>query len=652
MKSTNRLAKSFVGGGLVLLLALTVVSHAGAQVDVTLISNDPRLTWPTCITTDGVNLYVGVGSSRQFGSSQVLSLPIRGGSVTTLYSYEGPIDSIVVVGQDLFWLDGWANFGFGKILRAPKNGTGPITTIYGPLLGGPPFIPSNGGGITSDGTHLYIANAAGEVWRLNLDGSEPMEILPRRFNPTPLFPPHLRPNSIAERGGHLFLADPGNMDPFSEPILPQILAVSKDGGTSITLWSGDPSMAVLQGIAMRGDFIFVGNGPFIEALPASGEQNLGRVASLPQGSDFVTDLTLLNNALYVTATTPAFNQGFIYHVDLSAAPPLIGPPPPPPPPPSQVQKEFSPVDDSYVQFRYPVGGGNSFPLNGWDLTVGTVGRSPGVIPHASRTWLKFDLTQVPRDAVVKEARLIFTVSFGPISERSIGTFPGRLHIGSDIVDNWEEETLIWDNQPARSIDASFANSQPFQVDPSPDPVEISLDLSILQEEISQGNRYLTIVLRGDGDNGREEPTPFVVTQNFNFLSRETGGPFGKQPRLVIRYETPPPVTDVTAQVSITRGGFRYNRTTGRFVQQVTLKNISSNPIQGPVSLVLDNLSSNAELFNRTGYTRSGSPYINVNVGSDNVFSPGESAFVILDFKNPSNRGITYTTRVLAGPGER
>jgi hypothetical protein len=115
-------------------------------------------------------------------------------------------------------------------------------------------------------------------------------------------------------------------------------------------------------------------------------------------------------------------------------------------------------------------------------------------------------------------------------------------------------------------------------------------------------------------------------------------------------------SDVSVQVSITRGGFRYNRTFKLYVQTVTLKNISSNPIQGTVSLVLDSLSSNAELFNATGYTSFvaplNSPYININVGSDGVLSPGESATVILEFKNPANRGITYTTRVLAGPGER
>ena len=31
-------------------------------------------------------------------------------------------------------------------------------------------------------------------------------------------------------------------------------------------------------------------------------------------------------------------------------------------------------------------------------------------------------------------------------------------------------------------------------------------------------------------------------------------------------------------------------------------------------------------------------------------TPGESAVVVLEFVNPTNAGITYAARVLAGPG--
>jgi hypothetical protein len=115
-------------------------------------------------------------------------------------------------------------------------------------------------------------------------------------------------------------------------------------------------------------------------------------------------------------------------------------------------------------------------------------------------------------------------------------------------------------------------------------------------------------------------------------------------------------TDVSAQVSVSRGSFRLNRKTDRYVQTVTLRNTSSSPITGPVSLVLDNLSSNATLFNTSGVTAcaapTGSSYVNISVGADNILSAGERARVTLEFVNSSNQGITYTTRVLAGSETR
>ena len=113
--------------------------------------------------------------------------------------------------------------------------------------------------------------------------------------------------------------------------------------------------------------------------------------------------------------------------------------------------------------------------------------------------------------------------------------------------------------------------------------------------------------------------------------------------------------DVTSAVTVTRGGFQLNRTTGRYVQQVTLKNVGANAIQGPVSLALDTLSSNASLFNKSGTTTcapSGRPYIDINVGIDNALVSGESAGIILEFTNTANQGITYSTRVLAGGNVR
>lgn len=114
---------------------------------------------------------------------------------------------------------------------------------------------------------------------------------------------------------------------------------------------------------------------------------------------------------------------------------------------------------------------------------------------------------------------------------------------------------------------------------------------------------------------------------------------------------------ISSQVNITRGGFRYNRSTGRFVQVVTLKNISPNPVQGQLWLVLYDLSKNATLANTPQFKTEcigplGSPYLKLEIGTDNMLTPGESMTVVLEFTNPSNQGITYNTRLLAGKKDR
>ena len=111
--------------------------------------------------------------------------------------------------------------------------------------------------------------------------------------------------------------------------------------------------------------------------------------------------------------------------------------------------------------------------------------------------------------------------------------------------------------------------------------------------------------------------------------------------------------DVSNSVTVTRLGFVLNLGTGRYSQTVTVTNNSPNTITGPISLVLDSLSSDAALFNATGTTDSlespaGSPYLNVNVN----LAAGQKTSFTLQFTDPTHAAITYTTRVLVGPGAR
>ena len=113
--------------------------------------------------------------------------------------------------------------------------------------------------------------------------------------------------------------------------------------------------------------------------------------------------------------------------------------------------------------------------------------------------------------------------------------------------------------------------------------------------------------------------------------------------------------DVSGAIGVTRGGFVLNLATGRYVQTVTLTNMSAGTINGPISLVLDGLSSYASLYTPSGTTDSleppaGSPYLNF---TNNSLGPGASISAQLQFTDATRTTpINYATRVLAGPGLR
>jgi hypothetical protein len=97
----------------------------------------------------------------------------------------------------------------------------------------------------------------------------------------------------------------------------------------------------------------------------------------------------------------------------------------------------------------------------------------------------------------------------------------------------------------------------------------------------------------------------------------------------------------------------YNGAKQLYEQQVILQNVSTQPISGPLMLVLKDLSSNATLVNQTGTTLnvapSGRPFITLNIGADGVLNPVESASIILEFDiRPANTGVTAHAVVLEG----
>lgn len=105
--------------------------------------------------------------------------------------------------------------------------------------------------------------------------------------------------------------------------------------------------------------------------------------------------------------------------------------------------------------------------------------------------------------------------------------------------------------------------------------------------------------------------------------------------------------DVTGNVKLTWDGFRFDSKTGLFFQSVGITNNGTNPIRGPLSLVVDGLSSNAALMNATAKVDCSplaSPYVGVAVTGD-VLAPGQSTSATLQFTSVSNQPIRYAARV-------
>src|SRR5262249_43301757 len=108
--------------------------------------------------------------------------------------------------------------------------------------------------------------------------------------------------------------------------------------------------------------------------------------------------------------------------------------------------------------------------------------------------------------------------------------------------------------------------------------------------------------------------------------------------------------DVTSLVSIQRGKLRHHG--DRYRQTITLHN-SGAPLQGPLYLVVDQLTRKARLRQPAGRTLHAaplaSPYVLVSL-NNNLLGTSETQTVVLTFSNPLGRKIHYSLRVLDGAG--
>ena len=118
------------------------------------------------------------------------------------------------------------------------------------------------------------------------------------------------------------------------------------------------------------------------------------------------------------------------------------------------------------------------------------------------------------------------------------------------------------------------------------------------------------------------------------------------------YEGITVANNVSGQVTVTRGGFVRTPRTTAFTQTVTLTNTSGTSITGPISLVLDGLTSGVTLTNQSGVTVNAAPGGSPYLSNGASLAAGASVTLTLRFNDPALVAIGYQTRILAGSGSR
>jgi putative Ig domain-containing protein/List-Bact-rpt repeat protein len=104
--------------------------------------------------------------------------------------------------------------------------------------------------------------------------------------------------------------------------------------------------------------------------------------------------------------------------------------------------------------------------------------------------------------------------------------------------------------------------------------------------------------------------------------------------------------DESAHVTITRSGLVLNRATNTYNSVVTITNSSASDLNGPLLLVISNLSpTSITVANQSGKVSSGSPYIYVLVPEGSLPAGKSISNILLKFNNPSRVAFTFALSV-------
>ena len=181
--------------------------------------------------------------------------------------------------------------------------------------------------------------------------------------------------------------------------------------------------------------------------------------------------------------------------------------------------------------------------------------------------------------------------------------------------------------------------------------------SLTHTIVSNGTKgTATITNSATGAYTYEASVGSAGTDTFTFKVNDGSADSNEATVTMTIVAAPACATDVTAVVEVVGSTARIHRKTGDIIQKVTLKNVGSSSLEGPMVLVLDSLPSGVSVIDSSGTTACtaplGSPYVMVNIGPDSVLTVRERAMVELRFSQTGSTPLNYTARVLAGVGAR
>lgn len=291
------------------LLRLSPAQVASGQTLTVVLANDPTLQSPFSLTTDGTNLFAS--GARPDGTQGIFKVPANGGAAVQIYQALNPHE-VAFLGGDIFWID--PNSGpvtDTQILRAPADGSGPVTAIYTGSLVGQPIV--DGHGLVTDGLFLYAADEVqGTVFVLDTGGGNLTEIGGPRYGG---FFDTEHENSLAYASGQIFIGDSGKPD---SGIPPAVLSLPATGSNFTSLAVGPP-LVQPDGICVYGETLFIsdpGADNTIWQIPMLG----GAPTPLISGAPFqrIKGLAVLSGNLYIADP----GAGAIYRLSLNNLPDL------------------------------------------------------------------------------------------------------------------------------------------------------------------------------------------------------------------------------------------------------------------------------------------------------------------------------------------